>query len=142
MDGSEVSVLEEGDEVGLSSLLKSHDRGGLEAEIRLQLCQLKPQQGREGTNFEILRDFTNETLERQLANEQLRRLLIPTDLTKSDGTRPETMGLLHTTSRRLKQRVSTTQSPHVRTNSQQQSYEPQTWQRAAYAVPYLTNKCL
>ena len=35
MDGSEVSVLEEGDEVGLSSLLKGHDGGGLEAEVRL-----------------------------------------------------------------------------------------------------------
>ena len=95
----------------------------------------------EVTNLEVLRDFTDKTLEGELADEELRRLLVPTDLTKSDGTRPEAMGLLHTTSRRLKQTVSTTQSRHVRTSSQQQSYEPQTWQRAAYAVPYLTNKC-
>ena len=36
VDGSQVSVFEEGDEVSLSSLLKSHDGRGLEAEIGLQ----------------------------------------------------------------------------------------------------------
>ena len=49
------------------------------------------------TNLEVLRDFTDETLEGELADEELRRLLVPTDLTKSDGTRPETVRLLHTT---------------------------------------------
>jgi hypothetical protein len=36
VDGSQVGVFEEGDEVSLSSLLKSHDGRGLEAEIGLQ----------------------------------------------------------------------------------------------------------
>jgi len=36
VDGSQVGVFEEGDEVSLSSLLKSHDSRGLEAEIGLQ----------------------------------------------------------------------------------------------------------
>ena len=36
VDGSQVGVLEEGDEVSLGSLLKRHDGGGLEAEIRLR----------------------------------------------------------------------------------------------------------
>ena len=36
VDGSQVSVFEEGDEVSLSGLLKSHDGRGLEAEIGLQ----------------------------------------------------------------------------------------------------------
>jgi hypothetical protein len=51
------------------------------------------------TDLEILRDFTHETLEGKFADEELRRLLVPTDLTKSDGTGAETMGLLDTTSR-------------------------------------------
>ena len=54
--------------------------------------------GRGGTHLEVLRDFTDETLEGELADEELRRLLVPTDLTKSDGTRPETVRLFHTTS--------------------------------------------
>ena len=49
------------------------------------------------TNLEVLSDFTNETLERKLANEQLSRLLIPSNFTKGDGTRPEAMRLLDTT---------------------------------------------
>ena len=35
VDGSQVGILEEGDEVSLSSLLEGHDGGGLEAEIGL-----------------------------------------------------------------------------------------------------------
>ncbi|KAK6009987.1 hypothetical protein OSTOST_25051 [Ostertagia ostertagi] len=35
--------------------------------------------------LEILSDFTDQTLERQFADEQLGRLLVTTDLTKSDG---------------------------------------------------------
>ena len=50
------------------------------------------------THLEVLGDFTDEPLEGELADEELRRLLVPTDLTKSDGTRPETMRLLDTTS--------------------------------------------
>ena len=51
------------------------------------------------TYLEILCDLTHETLEGELADEELRRLLVATNLTKSDGTGTETMGLLHTTSR-------------------------------------------
>ena len=50
------------------------------------------------THLEVLGNLTDKPLEGQLADEQLRRLLVPTDLTKSDGTRPETMRLLDTTS--------------------------------------------
>ena len=35
VDGGQVGVLEEGDEVGLGSLLESHDGGGLESEVGL-----------------------------------------------------------------------------------------------------------
>ena len=39
VDGSEVSVLEQGDKVGLSSFLKSHDGRGLETQVGLRKTQ-------------------------------------------------------------------------------------------------------
>jgi hypothetical protein len=70
VDGAQVGVLEEGDEVGLNGLLKSTDGRGLEAEVGL----------------EILSNFTDQTLERQLADQELSRLLVATDFTQSDST--------------------------------------------------------
>lgn len=84
MDGAEVGVLKEGDEVGLDGLLESADGGALEAEIAL----------------EVLCDLTDETLERELADQELGGLLVATDLTKSDGTGLITMRLLDTAGRR------------------------------------------
>ena len=81
VDGAEVGVLEEGDEVGLDGLLKSTDGGGLEAEIGL----------------EVLGNLTDKTLEGQLADEELSRLLIATDLTESDGSGLVAVRLLDTT---------------------------------------------
>ncbi len=49
-------------------------------------------------HLEVLCNFTNEALEGELADKELGRLLVATNFTKSDGTRPETMGLLDTTS--------------------------------------------
>ena len=80
VDGAQVRVLEQADQVGLAGLLKGHDGGALEAQIGL----------------EVLGDLTDETLEGQLADEQLGGLLVTTDLTKSHGTGPVTVGLLHT----------------------------------------------
>ena len=82
MDGAQVGVLEEGDEVSLNGLLESTDGGRLEAEIRL----------------EVLGNLTNETLEGELSDEKLGGLLVTTNLTESDGTRLITMRLLDTTS--------------------------------------------
>jgi len=81
VDGAEVGILEEGDEVGLNGFLKGTDGRALEAEIRL----------------EILSDFTNETLEGELADEKLSGLLVATDFTESDGTRLIPVRLLDTT---------------------------------------------
>ena len=53
------------------------------------------------TDLDVLRDFTDETLEGELADEELRRLLVTTDFTKGDSTRPETVRLLDTASRGL-----------------------------------------
>ena len=52
----------------------------------------------EETNLEVLSDFPNKTLEGELADEELGRLLVPTNFTESDGTRAETMRFLDTTS--------------------------------------------
>ena len=58
MDGAQVGVLEQANQVSLSGLLECHDSGALEAEIGL----------------EILGDLADETLERKLArSERLKR---------------------------------------------------------------------
>lgn len=49
------------------------------------------------TNLEILSDFTDKSLEGELADEELGGLLVATNFTESDGTGAETMGLLDTT---------------------------------------------
>jgi len=82
VDSGEVSVLEERHKVGLGCLLKGADGRRLETQVRL----------------EVLGNLTDETLERELADEQLGGLLVLPDLTKSDGPRPVPVGLLHTTS--------------------------------------------
>lgn len=69
VDGAQVGVLKEGDEVGLDGLLEGANGGGLEAEVGL----------------EVLGDLADQTLEGELADEQLGGLLVATDLTESDG---------------------------------------------------------
>ena len=46
------------------------------------------------TCLEILRNFPDETLERQLADEELSRFLVTSDFTECDGAGPEAMWLL------------------------------------------------
>jgi histone H3 len=84
VDGAQVGVLKEGDEVSLNGLLESADGRRLEAEVRL----------------EVLSNLTDQALEGELADQKLGRLLVTTDLTESDGTGLITMGLLDTTGRR------------------------------------------
>ena len=79
VDRAEVGVLEETDEVRLRRLLERHDGRGLEAEVRL----------------EVLGDLADEALERELAEEELGRLLVATDLTERDSARAVAVGLLH-----------------------------------------------
>ena len=80
VDGAQVGVLEEADQVSLAGLLQSHDGGALEAQVGL----------------EVLGDLTDEALEGQLADQQLGALLVTTDLTESHGTGPVPVGLLDT----------------------------------------------
>lgn len=83
VDGTQVGVLEQGNEISLNGLLESTDGGRLEAEVRL----------------EVLGDFTDQTLEGKLSDEELSRLLVTTDFTESDGSRLVSVGLLDTTGR-------------------------------------------
>ena len=80
VDGAQVGVFEEADQVSLGGFLKGHDSRGLEAEVSL----------------EVLGDFTDQALERQLADEELSALLVTTDLTESYGTGPVPVGFLDT----------------------------------------------
>ena len=82
VDGAQVGVLKQTNEVSLASLLEGHDGGALEAQVSL----------------EVLGDLTDQTLEGQLPDQQLGALLVTTDLTESHCARPVTMGLLDTTS--------------------------------------------
>lgn len=81
VDGAQVGVLEQTDQVGLAGFLQCHDSRALEAQIGL----------------EVLGDLTDQTLERQLADEQLGGLLVATDLTQSDRSWAITMRLLDST---------------------------------------------
>merc|ERR1712061_726884 len=82
VDGAKDGVLEQTDQVGLASLLQSADGGRLEPEI----------------SFEVLGDLPDETLEGQLADEQLSGLLVSPDLTESNSAGPVSVGLLDSTS--------------------------------------------
>lgn len=83
MDSTQVGVLKQSDQVGFTSLLQSTNSSALEAQI----C------------FEVLSDFTNQTLKRKFANQQLSGLLVTPDFTESHGTRPVTVRLLHPSGR-------------------------------------------
>jgi hypothetical protein len=79
VDGAQVGVLEQADEVGLAGLLQGHDGRALEAQVRL----------------EVLCNLAHETLEGQLADQQLRALLVATDLAQGNRARPVPVRLLH-----------------------------------------------
>jgi hypothetical protein len=81
VDGAQVGVLKERDEVGLDGFLEGTDGRALEAKIR----------------FEVLSNFTDKALEGELADQELGRLLVATDFTESDGTGLVPVGLLDST---------------------------------------------
>merc|ERR1719492_531823 len=71
MDGAQVGIFKKSNQISLRCFLKSHDS-----------ARLKPQ-----VSLEILSNFTNKSLEGQLADQELSRLLVATNFTKSHGTR-------------------------------------------------------
>ena len=78
MDGAQVGVLKEANEVRLGRLLQRRDGRRLEAQVGL----------------EVLGDLAHQALERQLADQQLRRLLVATNLAQRNRARAETMRFL------------------------------------------------
>ena len=50
------------------------------------------------TNLEVLSNFTDKPLEWKLSDEELSGFLVTPDLTESDGTGAESMGLLDSSS--------------------------------------------
>jgi len=79
MNRTQIGILKKTNKVRLSSLLKGQNRRSLETKIGL----------------EVLGDLTHKTLEGQLADEEVGRLLVTTDLTEGDGTGAVTVGLLY-----------------------------------------------
>ena len=81
VDGAEVGVFEETGHVSFGGFLESEDGRGLESEVVL-----------------VLRgDFSDESLEGKLSDEELSRFLESSDFSESDGTGSESVGLLETT---------------------------------------------
>lgn len=82
VDSAQVRVFKQTDEVGLRCLLKGGNGRALESKIGLV----------------VLSDFPDESLEGELSDQELSRLLVLSDLSESDGTGLEAVGLLDTSS--------------------------------------------
>jgi len=82
VDGAQVGVLEQTNQVGLACFLERANGCTLESEI----------------GFEVLSNFSDQPLEWQFADEKLSRLLVTTDLSESDGTGPVPVRLLDSAS--------------------------------------------
>jgi hypothetical protein len=83
VDGAQVGVLEQADKISLGSLLKRRDGVGLEAQLGL----------------EVLSDLANQPLERKLAEEEIRILLVLANLAQSHSPRAKAVRLLYPASR-------------------------------------------
>ncbi len=80
MDCTQIGVLKEPHQVCLWCFLQRQNRRALEAQIGL----------------EVLSDLPHQSLERKLADEKFRRLLVLTNFAKRNSPRPVSMRLLHT----------------------------------------------
>jgi hypothetical protein len=80
VDGAQVGILKEANKVGFRCFLERQDSRGLETKIVLK----------------VLGNLTDKALEGSLADKELGALLVLADLTKSDGSRSVTVGLLDT----------------------------------------------
>ena len=84
VDRAQVGVFEQANEVRFGRFLEREDRGGLESQVRL----------------EVLRDFSDKALERELADQKFGGLLVLADLTERNGTRAVPVRLLDAAGRR------------------------------------------
>jgi len=82
MDSTQVGVFKEADQVGLTGFLQSSNSSTLKTEICL----------------EVLGNFSDQTLEGKLPDEQLSWLLVSTNFSQGNSARPVAMRFLHSTS--------------------------------------------
>ena len=78
VDGAQVGVFEEADKVGFRGFLKGKNGRPLESKVGL----------------EVLGDFTNQALERKLADQEIGRFLVSADFTKGNCSRAVAVGFL------------------------------------------------
>jgi hypothetical protein len=81
VEGTEVGVFEETNEVSLSSLLECKDSGALESDVLVELRS----------------DPADESLEGELSDEELGGLLETTDLMENNTAGSESAGLIDST---------------------------------------------
>ena len=84
VDGTQVGIFKQADEVSFARFLQRHDGAALKAQVSL----------------EVLGDFAHQTLEWELANQQLGRFLVSSDFAQRNSPRSITMRLLHASSSR------------------------------------------
>jgi hypothetical protein len=84
MDGSQVSVLKESHQVGLGSFLEAQNTSRLESKV----------------GFEVLGDLAGKALEGQLANEEIRRLLVAANFAQGHRAWAVAVRLLDASSQR------------------------------------------
>jgi len=77
VNGAQVGILKETHQVRFRGFLQGEHGRSLEAQVAL----------------EILRNLTDQALERQLADEEIGGLLVAADFAESDGTRAVTVRL-------------------------------------------------
>ena len=82
VDGAKVGVLEETDEVSFRGFLEGHDSRRLESEVVV----------------ESTGNFSDESLEWKLSEEEVSGLLISSDFSESDGTWSESVWFFDTSS--------------------------------------------
>ena len=78
VDGTQVGVLEQSNEVSLAGLLESHHGGALESEVSL----------------EVLSDLTDQSLEGEFPQQELGRLLVSTDFSEGHCSWPVSVRFL------------------------------------------------
>ena len=79
MDGAQVGVFKQPDQIGLAGFLESHHGGTLKAELGL----------------EVLGNLSNKSLEWKFADEKLGAFLVAADFSQGDSSRPVPMWLFH-----------------------------------------------
>lgn len=85
VDGAKVGVFEQADKVSLNSLLEGKESRALESEVVVGLVS----------------DILNDSLERELSDQEVSASLILSDLSDGDGSRSESVSLLNTAHRGL-----------------------------------------